>query len=148
MSFLTVVKKNKIKLVKIKNFHYVIIARINQIGEFCMELEEDKIEAKSKSDSSKKNSDNYISTTIYLPKEMNDTLRLMALSQGLTKSSYITKSVNEQIRRDSFKDNESKNLIEIKKISKELEVLIDNINDLTAGFNLLKSAVVKALGRV
>lgn len=113
-----------------------------------MEIKEDKIEAKSKSDSSKKNSDNYISTTIYLPKEVNDTLRLIALSQGLTKSSYITKSVNEQIRRDSFKDNESKNLIEIKKISKELEVLIDNINDLTAGFNLLKSAVVKALGRV
>lgn len=145
MSFLTVVK-NKIKLVKTKNFHYVIIARIIQIGEFCMEIKEDKIEAKSKSDSSKKNSDNYISTTIYLPKEINDTLRLMALSQGLTKSSYITKSVNEQIRRDSLKDNESKNLIEIKKMGQELKLLIDNIDNLTADFNLLKSAVMKALG--
>lgn len=111
-----------------------------------MEIKEDKIEAKSKSDSSKKNSDNYISTTIYLPKEINDTLRLMALSQGLTKSSYITKSVNEQIRRDSLKDNESKNLIEIKKMGQELKLLIDNIDNLTADFNLLKSAVMKALG--
>lgn len=111
-----------------------------------MEIKEDKIEAKSKSASSKKNSDNYISTTIYLPKEINDTLRLMALSQGLTKSSYITKSVNEQIRRDSLKDNESKNLIEIKKMGQELKLLIDNIDNLTADFNLLKSAVMKALG--
>ncbi|UKI53106.1 MAG: hypothetical protein L6V86_08465 [Treponema sp.] len=45
-----------------------------------------------------------------------------------------------------MKDNESKNLIEIKKMGQELKLLIDNIDNLTADFNLLKSAVMKALG--
>lgn len=110
-----------------------------------MESKENNNEVKTKATTWKKDSSDYIAATVYLPKETNDNLKLLAIDQGLSKSSYIIKSVNEQIKRDSCKDDGSRNFIELKKMSQELDVLNDNVNALMADFKLLKSAVTKVL---
>lgn len=112
-----------------------------------MELEEKEFEKKKIVDKRRGNSE-YVASTIYFPRAMDANLKLLAAEQGIPKASYIMKSVNEQIERDSCKDNDSKNLVEIKKIGQEIEALSNNIAALTEDFKLLKSAVVNILDKI
>ena len=113
-----------------------------------MKAKEEGNKVESKSTSRKKGSSDYVAATVYIPKDTNDNLRLLSIEQGLSKSSYIMKALNEQIKRDSFNGEEHKNSLEIKKLFQELEALNTNVNYMIVNFNLLKSAVIKAINQL